>query len=775
MSRSPDDGEERRRAVGDAETVRDVFDGMPARLIGVEGPEHRVVAVDALGRSTGSGAPYWVGRPLGELFCGVLGQRLRHLLDRAAATGAPQEGYEWPAGPGGPFFDLTATPRRAPDGAVTGHALLWVDATARVREREAARARLAEAECERARAAEELDSLRQALLPADLPVLPRLRTAARSVPGSAAADGPEAVVAGEVGAGEAGGGERACGKGGSGASPGGWCGDWFDAVPLPGGAVGLVVGDAGSYGPVASVVMGQLRTVVRERLRDGAGAAEVLRAASRYAAQARGARAATACVVVVDPVTGHFTHATAGHPPPLRVAADGTARTLRPAAPHGPLGTGAADSTGLAGEGTLAEGEVLVLYSDGLVARPGVTPAQGTAELATAVGESLGACAGLRDGVYEGALDVPERVVGRSVEQLTRTTGHADDVTLLAAQRTPPVPGLEVVLPAERAGIRAAGLELGQWLVRLGVRPQDESALQHAVGELLTNAVEHGYAEHGYGKHGYGEDGDRGGEGEGGEHDEGDESGRGAGRGRHGEGDGGHGGGKGGHGGGEGDRSGGGGGGGEGAGAGPPEVTLRARITDDGCAEVSVSDRGRWREPRGGTDRGHGLAMAGMFSDDLRIERGHPDPGGTTVTLRRRVRRPVGRVPSGRRRRVGVCGDGGLTVEERPDAPGWVRVSGTVDATTADRFDAGLRRASRNGTRSVTVDLTGVRRLAGAGVTVLHRLRAQSAAHARTLTVYVPEGAPATTALELVSLPYTTRRPPPGGGDVPPPGAGVRG
>src|SRR5204862_607610 len=71
--------------------------------------------------------------------------------------------------------------------------------------------------------------LQEALLPTALPVLPRARIAARY------------LVAGQ---------EQAAG------------GDWFDAIPLDGGAVALVVGDVVGHGLAASAAMGQLRAVL---------------------------------------------------------------------------------------------------------------------------------------------------------------------------------------------------------------------------------------------------------------------------------------------------------------------------------------------------------------------------------------------------------------------------------------------------------------------------------------------------------------------------------
>ncbi|MFB7245582.1 ATP-binding protein [Streptomyces populi] len=49
--------------------------------------------------------------------------------------------------------------------------------------------------------------------------------------------------------------------------------------------------------------------------------------------------------------------------------------------------------------------------------------------------------------------------------------------------------------PADADSIRVVQFELGQWLIGLGCVGEDESSLQHAVVELVTNSVEHAYPD----------------------------------------------------------------------------------------------------------------------------------------------------------------------------------------------------------------------------------------------------------------------------------------
>ena len=159
--------------------------------------------------------------------------------------------------------------------------------------------------------------LQEALLPTALPVLPRARIAARY------------LVAGQ---------EQAAG------------GDWFDAIPLDGGAVALVVGDVVGHGLSASAAMGQLRAVLAELLAAEDDLGQVLRRTDAFAARMPSLRAATLVLVVLDPAAGTLRYTTCGHPPPLVIGVNGKARYLEGTG-TGPLGTGSppvlASSAGL--------------------------------------------------------------------------------------------------------------------------------------------------------------------------------------------------------------------------------------------------------------------------------------------------------------------------------------------------------------------------------------------------------------------------------------------
>lgn len=172
--------------------------------------------------------------------------------------------------------------------------------------------------------------LQRALLPDRLPVVDGLALAARFMPGSGV----------QVG------------------------GDWYDAQPLPSGEVAIAIGDVAGKGVRAAAMMGEVRSALRAYGLLGGAPHDVLERLNGLVA--RSDQMATVLLAVVDPRTGGVRYASAGHLPPLVVGPGGDARVLEegrgaPLLVYGP-GRGS-------GEARLADGERLVLYTDGLVER----------------------------------------------------------------------------------------------------------------------------------------------------------------------------------------------------------------------------------------------------------------------------------------------------------------------------------------------------------------------------------------------------------------------
>jgi anti-anti-sigma factor len=288
----------------------------------------------------------------------------------------------------------------------------------------------------------------------------------------------------------------------------------------------------------------------------------------------------------------------------------------------------------------LAEGDVVVVHSAGAVDHPGSPRSEGSHELAL-----------LASRVGVGRSDVPDhppvdRLV-RTLPDQVRTARHpAGETIVLAGQLLPrPLAPLELDLPASDATAATVRTALAGWLDRLRLTSMDATALQHAVGELVSNSVRHAYR----------------------------------------------------------------------SAPSPGRVRTRAEIGDDGAIQVDVGDDGQWWDSGAVLPTvagGRGLSLARLLTDDLKVSAA---ASGTTVSVRLRALRPVTTYD------VGAEPEGIVTLHpyraEEGDAS--IRVSGHVDAESADELRHALGRATRGTTSGLVVDLTGVTVLEGAGVQVL--------------------------------------------------------
>ncbi|MEV1142627.1 SpoIIE family protein phosphatase [Micromonospora sp. NPDC049799] len=441
----------------------DAFEDLPGFVWIFEGPELRVVAANPAVRAAVGNRSGLIGEPFRQAVPELAGQHIFELLDQAL-QGVRSHGYEQRVltdrdGDGRlteAFYTFDMAPWRNPDGSVRGVIVQAVDATPVVAARRAAEAAAATAERRYRQAAGLILELQRSLLPDVLPVLPRVQVAAHYL-----------VAGNDLVAG----------------------GDWFDVVPLPDGRLALTVGDVVGHGAQAAAAMGQLRTVTRQALQSDGSLPHVLSVLNAFAAQATTTRAATTCVAVLDPTTGALEVASHAHPPPLVIDAAGDSRYL-PLTPAGPLGTGAGPAP--VHTFRLAGGDVLLLYTDGLIERPRQSLHDSAGALATA------AAAARRDVVDEDTTlpdRLPDRICTLVTERLALAGGgFGDDTTLLAAHLLPePVAPLHLTLPADPTALRPMRQHLRGWLNRIGGREQDVSDLIHAAGEAATNAIDHAY------------------------------------------------------------------------------------------------------------------------------------------------------------------------------------------------------------------------------------------------------------------------------------------
>ncbi|MET9602027.1 SpoIIE family protein phosphatase [Streptomyces sp. NPDC006459] len=195
-------------------------------------------------------------------------------------------------------------------------------------------------------------------------------------------------------------------------------GDWFDAIPLPGGRTGLVIGDVMGHGVHAAAVMGQLRTAVRTLARHDVPPAQLLRSLDAVVADLGEDEMATCVYAVHDAASGICVIARAGHPPPAVVTPDGSI-TFLDGPPGTPLGTGGQDFR--TEEVRLPPGSLLVLYTDGLIEARDRDLDEGMAQLAGALRR----------------VDQPLEELCEGILRLLLPSAQQDDVAVLLARTRP--------------------------------------------------------------------------------------------------------------------------------------------------------------------------------------------------------------------------------------------------------------------------------------------------------------------------------------------------
>ena len=285
------------------------------------------------------------------------------------------------------------------------------------------------------------ETLQRSLLPDRLPELPGLDVAARYLPAASEA---------EVG------------------------GDWYDVIPIAGGAVGLVMGDVAGKGLAGASMVGRLRSALRAYALEGHDGARVVERLNRLLwTEAEASQMATMLYVIVDPAASAVRWVNAGHPAPLMIA-NGEPRFLQGAGsvPLGvlPFPTYAEVSA------PMEPGSTLLLYTDGLVERPGENIDDGMARLAARV--------------REGPED-PDELCDHLLATLVPAGGATDDVALLTLRNLPVPDHFSAEFPAEPESLAPMRSMMRRWLSHAGADELEIAEITTACGEAATNAIEH--------------------------------------------------------------------------------------------------------------------------------------------------------------------------------------------------------------------------------------------------------------------------------------------
>jgi anti-sigma regulatory factor (Ser/Thr protein kinase) len=293
------------------------------------------------------------------------------------------------------------------------------------------------------------ETLQRSLLPDRMPHLPGLAVAARYLPAAAEA---------EVG------------------------GDWYDVIPMPGGSIGLVMGDVAGKGIAAAALMGQLRNGLRVYSLEHDRPDEILDRMNVLLSQQAAFQMSTAVVFTFDPSSNRLCFSAAGHPPPLLLEPDGSARFLesRPSVPLGILPYGRYHVC----EATLPPGATLLLYTDGLVERRDASLTAGLNHLRAAT---------------NGAPADPDELCEHVLSMLLPQGPPGDDVALLALRNESIAgPRLHLQLHPDPDELAVVRRSVERWLESWYVDERDAYRVTLATNEACMNAIEHGFGGGGF-------------------------------------------------------------------------------------------------------------------------------------------------------------------------------------------------------------------------------------------------------------------------------------
>lgn len=194
-------------------------------------------------------------------------------------------------------------------------------------------------------------------------------------------------------------------------------GDWYDVLELRRKLVYLAVGDVVGHGLPAVEDMAQLRSAGRALALQGLPPAQLLAELNTFTRRASHGQFATMSIAVYDAVSGSLDYASAGHPPAL-LRRSGTGDVTRLRGGHGPVLGPVEDAGYTQGRLEVAPGDILVMYTDGLVERR-------DQDLETGMKRAEGLLAGWRDGV----------ALGEACDALTDVLApppRSDDVCVVA-------------------------------------------------------------------------------------------------------------------------------------------------------------------------------------------------------------------------------------------------------------------------------------------------------------------------------------------------------
>jgi serine phosphatase RsbU (regulator of sigma subunit)/anti-sigma regulatory factor (Ser/Thr protein kinase) len=266
-------------------------------------------------------------------------------------------------------------------------------------------------------------------------------------------------------------------------------GDFYDVIPLPGGRVGFVIGDVTDKGVPAALVMAATRSVLRASAQRLVDPGEVLERVNEHLCPDMPEKMFVTCLYgVLEPETGHFRFANAGHDLPYVKTAEGSVELRARGMPLGLMPGMPYEEK----ETVLEPGDSLLLHSDGVV------------EAHDPGGEMFG-FPRLKQAVadYPGGGELIDRVLADLHGHTGPDAEQEDDITMVTLQRShgaahvgngavPDALLAEFEVQSAEGNERQAIARVSEAVASLGLAGERLKRLETAVGEATMNAMEHG-------------------------------------------------------------------------------------------------------------------------------------------------------------------------------------------------------------------------------------------------------------------------------------------
>jgi serine phosphatase RsbU (regulator of sigma subunit)/anti-sigma regulatory factor (Ser/Thr protein kinase) len=285
-------------------------------------------------------------------------------------------------------------------------------------------------------------------------------------------------------------------------------GDFYDFIDLGEGRIGVVVGDVTDKGVPAALVMARTHSILRAEAPRLIEPGKVLARANELLAPEMPPRMFVTCLYgVLEPATGRFVFANAGHNLPYVRTTEGVIELRATGLPLGLMPGIVYEET----EGFVGQGEAMLLYSDGLVEQHGP-------------GREMYGFPRLRAAM--GGDDAGSQLLDRLLDELHAFTGpgmdQEDDITLVTLRRSAGVatswtedrpevavtrsqdaddavtsaadaePLLAFTIEGAVGNERDAMRRVAEAVAPLGLEPARLERLKTAVAETVMNAIEYG-------------------------------------------------------------------------------------------------------------------------------------------------------------------------------------------------------------------------------------------------------------------------------------------